>query len=97
MSNNKEKTLSIQALRALAFLGIFLSHAGAPNFQWPALGVSIFYVLSGYLMFLQYGDGEISCSLKENIKFSWTKIKKLSVTYYYNVFCYCITDDYTHT
>lgn len=75
--SNKGKIVSIQALRALAFLGIFLSHADAPNFKWPALGVSIFYVLSGYLMFLQYGDSEINCSVKENIQFSWGKIKKL--------------------
>lgn len=68
--------MSLQALRALAFLGIFLFHAGATIF-WSSLGVSIFFVLSGCLMYYQYDNKDISHTLKENILFSWKKIKKL--------------------
>lgn len=77
MNQSKGKIVSIQALRALAFFGIFLSHAGATSFKWPALGVAIFFVLSGYLMFMQYEARDIGCSIKDNTKFSWNKIKKL--------------------
>ena len=37
------KIVSLQALRALAFFGIFLEHAGATTLKWAALGVSIFF------------------------------------------------------
>lgn len=40
---------SLQALRALAFTGIFLLHASA-GVEWAALGVSTFFVLSGFLL-----------------------------------------------
>lgn len=72
----KGKVISLQALRAFAFLGIFLSHAGSPV-RWGFLGVSIFLVLSGFLMIYKYGNKSIVCSIKENIAFSLRKIKKL--------------------
>ncbi len=39
----------LQSLRALAFLGIFISHSGLSS-QLGAWGVSVFFVLSGFLM-----------------------------------------------
>lgn len=70
------KIQSLQALRALAFMGIFLEHAGAP-IKWPKLGVSFFLVLSGFLMYYQYDEKEFSCTIKANAAFSFGKIKKL--------------------
>ena len=49
MESSNSKIMSLQALRALAFLGIFLSHTNC-YIQWPWLGVSTFFVLSGFLM-----------------------------------------------
>lgn len=50
MENGRGKRIgSLQALRAIAFLGIFLNHAGL-KFNWSELGVSVFFVLSGFLM-----------------------------------------------
>lgn len=76
-----EKRLDqIQALRGIAFLGVFLSHTGLKWFgavgHW---GVSVFLVLSGFLMFISYsGNDRIKrISLRDNIVFSWRKIKKL--------------------
>lgn len=76
-----EKRLDqIQALRGIAFLGVFLSHTGLKWFgaagHW---GASVFLVLSGFLMFVSYsGNDRIKrISLRDNIVFSWRKIKKL--------------------
>lgn len=77
MNGSNEKITSIQALRALSFLGIFLCHAEAKFLQWPSLGVAVFFVLSGYLMYYNYSEKDIECSLKANALFSWSKIKKL--------------------
>ena len=44
---------SLQALRAMAFWGIFLTHAQF-IFDWAGLGVSIFFVMSSFLL---YGNG----------------------------------------
>lgn len=70
----------IQALRGIAFLGVFLSHTGLKWFgaagHW---GVSVFLVLSGFLMFVSYSDNDRikRISIRDNIAFSWRKIKKL--------------------
>ena len=76
-----EKKLDrIQALRGIAFLGVFLSHTGLKWFgaagHW---GVSVFLVLSGFLMFVSYSNNDRikRISVRDNIDFSWRKIKKL--------------------
>ncbi|WP_022767904.1 acyltransferase family protein [Butyrivibrio sp. NC2007] len=72
----RQRIDSLQALRAWAFLGIFFSHA---NFfiSWPRLGVSVFYVMSGFLMTYRYENVELIASFKNNLSFSLKKIKKL--------------------
>ncbi|SEA01505.1 Peptidoglycan/LPS O-acetylase OafA/YrhL, contains acyltransferase and SGNH-hydrolase domains [Pseudobutyrivibrio sp. ACV-2] len=72
----QDRIVSFQALRALAFLGIFLSHAGS-DIRWPTLGVSIFYVLSGFLTFYKHGNDYMNSTVKDNIRFSWNHISKL--------------------
>lgn len=56
MKSSNSKIISLQALRAIAFLGIFLSHTNC-FIQWPWLGVSTFFVLSGFLMMRTYVGG----------------------------------------
>lgn len=70
------RLISIQALRAWAFLGIFLSHAGSA-IKWPTLGVSVFYTLSGFLMYKKHSNDEIDLSYGDRAKFSWERISKL--------------------
>lgn len=74
--NNHNKLNSLQALRGIAFIGIFLLHAGS-SINWSNLSVSIFFVLSGFLMVYTYIDKNIENSFKSYIKFAFTKIKKL--------------------
>lgn len=67
---------SLQALRALAFLGIFFLHA---HFfvSWPSLGVSVFFVLSGFLLQYTHDQKSTDISIKKCLKFSVDRIKKL--------------------
>ncbi|MBQ7615289.1 MAG: acyltransferase [Butyrivibrio sp.] len=69
-----KKNRSIQSLRALAFLGIFLCHVGT-KVAWAELGVSIFFVISGFL--LSNRDLKFNPSIKNNALFSFKKIMKL--------------------
>ncbi len=76
MSNSVQKIESLQALRALAFLGIFLLHVGCVV-EWATLGVACFFVLSGFLLVNSYRGKELELSIFNNFKFSIKKIKKL--------------------
>ena len=73
---------SLQALRALACIGVMLSHAGFSGRAFAgsgAWGVSVFFVLSGFVMiYSYYGRGKIqSCSMKDSFRFALGRIKKL--------------------
>ena len=72
---NNKKIESLQGLRAIAFLFVFCSHVGILNYG--QLGVSIFFVLSGFLTFYKYQSKELVCKIKSNVKSSFNKILKL--------------------
>lgn len=79
MSERSTKILSLQGLRTLAFIGIFTEHAGLTHLgSW---GVSCFLVLSGFLMYYNYGMSGgvlLGCnSVKGNIVFAVRKVKAL--------------------
>ena len=66
---------SLQALRALAFAGILTYHCGLlPLGAW---GVSIFFILSGFVIMLRYHEIEIPCSPRSNLCFAFKCIKKI--------------------
>lgn len=71
----KGKLYSLQAVRALAFLGIFTCHAGLN--QLGAWGASVFLVLSGFLMVYTYYEKEIDTSPKGVVVFAVKRIWKL--------------------
>lgn len=78
MLQKKSRIDSLQTLRAVGFLEIFLGHCGVTFFT-GAFGVSIFVVLSGFCVAINYLPkiGEQDVSVKGNIKFAFSKIKKL--------------------
>lgn len=77
---DSDKIKSLQAIRGLAFLGIFLKHTGITIFcslgDW---GVSIFFILSGFLMTVRYINSDL-CS--GGLKYGYFKVKKLLPLYY---------------
>lgn len=71
-----QKLDNLQGLRAVAFIMIFLSHCGIG--ELAGLAVTIFFVLSGFLMVYNYFFRDtVDCSIKQNILFSYKKINKL--------------------
>lgn len=72
----KKRILSLQGLRAIAFLAIFISHSRLGQLGClGAWGVSVFFVLSGFLMFFNYYPREKQPDF--GWRFSWNKIKQL--------------------
>lgn len=77
MVSKGHKLEALQAVRALAFLGIFTSHCGVS--ELGAWGVSVFLVLSGFVMTYNYLPkcDMIRCTVTDNFKFSVRKIFRL--------------------
>lgn len=79
-AKGKQLIKPLQGLRALAFLGVFLNHSVGGMACTGAAGVSIFFVLSGFLMTYSYWDSakfNKKLLLRESFGFAWGKIKKL--------------------
>ena len=75
-ADKHKKIESLQALRAIAFIGIFLYHAGSPV-KWQTLGVSVFFVMSGFLMMYKHEDDELAQGIRERLRFSLDRISRL--------------------
>ena len=91
------KLLGLQALRLIACLGIFFSHTGIGVFSGTgAFGVSIFFILSGFLLTYNYLPKENE--IKNPIKFSLKKnFKTLPFTYLNAFNCAIIHEHYWRT
>ena len=83
-----KKIAALQSLRALAFLEIFLAHCGISPFM-GALGVSIFIVLSGFCMAINYIPSIDSMpeTLGESVRFAVSKVKKLYLLHVIMTLC----------
>lgn len=88
MSQKKSKIETLQILRAIAFLEIFLGHCGILFFT-GAFGVSIFIVLSGFCMAINYLPkmNRVQVSLSANVKYALSKIKKLYGLHLFMLVC----------
>lgn len=69
------KNNSIQALRGLLFIGVFLAHSGA-NFDYAGLSVSSFFLLSGYLLTLKNKDKDCNINICDSIQSSFKRMSK---------------------
>lgn len=80
MGENMTKINSLQALRALAFLTILAAHCGCPGVQ-GALGVSVFFMLSGFCFAINYipKADSLPASPVGCVRFAVSKIGKLYV------------------
>ncbi len=68
---------TLQILRAVAFINIFLSHCLIVDGAFSRWGVAVFFVLSGFLNAVHGYDKELDCSLKASFNYGIRKIKKL--------------------
>lgn len=73
----KKKILSLQTIRAFAFLGIFLSHTRITSLPLGTWGVSVFLVLSGFLMTTAYYDKTLQTGFVPSLLFGWKKVLAL--------------------
>lgn len=79
-SANSSFLTNLQALRAIAFCSVMLSHTGLAFFGGVgAWGVSVFFVLSGFvLVYSYYEKNRIApCSIGNNLFFACSKLKRL--------------------
>lgn len=74
----KRRFDSLQSIRAIAFLAVFFTHLQIIN-NWGGWAVSVFIVLSGFLMAYSYYDrsDSMDISLISNVKFGIGKVRKL--------------------
>lgn len=81
----KKRLAGLEVLRVLAFVAVILAHTGY-DLKSGYWGVSIFFVLSGFLLSYNYVDsGRIGkASLKDNLNFA---IKKVSRLFLLNLVC----------
>lgn len=64
------KIQSISSLRGIAIIGIFLSHAHS-RISWPYLGVSLFFVMSGFLLTKKYiGTDDVVLPENNRVRYS---------------------------
>lgn len=75
---DRERVEGFNIVRAFAFLGVFLQHTGIVP-ATGAYGVSLFFVMSGFLMTYNYSGKKSNekVSVKSSIMFSIRKISKL--------------------
>lgn len=73
--SNNNRIQSFYALRGLAFLGIFFRHAYV-DISWAELGVSLFFVLSGFLS-IQFSTYNAPPSFVNSLRYMIRKAKKL--------------------
>ena len=74
MSINNEKIYSLQGLRVVAMVVIFLYHLEL--FPFGHFAVTLFIILSGFVMYYSSYNKEINTNLKYNIVQAVNKIKK---------------------
>lgn len=89
----RQTIYSIQALRGVAFLGVFAFHSGVKCFGGSgAWGVSVFFVLSGFIMtYSYYGSDRINLvSFRNNILFARDKIKRLYLLHFLTTFAMAV-------
>lgn len=74
-----KRIVAFDALRAIAFMEVCISHMIHTKYNLGGVGVSLFIFLSGFCMYYAYEEKEITCKLKSCFWFSWHKIKKLYI------------------
>jgi len=75
-----QQITSLQGLRAIGFLMVLFGHCsvkGTGNLS--AVAVSLFFVLSGFVLDYSHGNKDLPYDVKSSICFAWNRIKKLYI------------------
>lgn len=67
---------SLQALRICCFFSIFLNHFYGDTF-YTSLSLSIFFVLSGFLLSIKYSNNSEDVTFKKSVIFAIKRVKKI--------------------
>jgi peptidoglycan/LPS O-acetylase OafA/YrhL len=81
----RKRITSLQGIRLIAFFGVFISHSNIDQLSsGGAWGVSVFLILSGFLMIYSYYDTNklTTSTIKENLQFG---VKKIGRLYYLHI------------
>lgn len=72
---SSDRISSLEGVRTIAFFTILLSHTSKiiPG-RW---GVSVFFILSGFVLFIAYDKRDVSTNVIEALTFALNKMKKL--------------------
>ncbi|WP_081675178.1 acyltransferase family protein [Butyrivibrio sp. LC3010] len=84
----KNRINSLNGLRGMACLWVFLAHIGIVAFdRFGSLGVSVFIILSGFLMVYSYLDNNriYEIGIAQNFLFALKKIKKLYILHIFMI------------
>ncbi len=78
INDNKKNTyVSLQILRAFAFLGVFASHSLIADDAFSRWGVAIFFILSGFLNSLHDVCMDKTVCVKNSFCYALNKVKKI--------------------
>ncbi|HEX4738072.1 MAG TPA: acyltransferase family protein [Allosphingosinicella sp.] len=75
----RRKMVHIEILRGISVLLVLLYHLGTPGLKYGYLGVDIFFVISGFLMAMLYGDIR---DLQSAMHFFRRRLARLLPAYY---------------
>lgn len=67
---------SLQGLRVISMLIIFMWHCGFRNFK-PAIPVTFFFILSGFLSYITYKDKKEESIVIASINYCKIKLKRI--------------------
>lgn len=78
-SANSSFLTNLQALRAITFCSVMLSHTSLAFFRGVGVWGSVFFVLSGFVLVYSYYEKNrlAPCSIGNNLFFSCSKLKRL--------------------
>lgn len=97
MIDKKDVIKPLQSIRAIACFMIFLYHGIGSRFNYGgAWGVSVFFVLSGFILVYSYWDRPVEPTIRNAFTFSASKIKKLFVLHVIMLFVGLIREIPSH-
>ena len=93
MAMKQKRFNNFDSLKSIAYIFIILNHVGFKYLKFGGFGVSVFLILSGFLLMNKYYDSKDmdNYSIKDSIGFAINKIKPLYLLHFFCVIVYIPT------